>query len=543
MKTKNIIIVIIIFIISFVICQAQNDEKINEGFPILKGSYLGQKPPGNEPAQNLFIASTFLGGTGIDEPYEDSIALDHNGNIYISGFTLSKDFPTTQSAFDNEFNGGASDRFISKLSADLSRLLASSYIGGRGLTSRFIGGNGDELGHAIVVGSEGNVYIAGYTESPDFPVTEGSFDESYNGGRDVYIAKFDENLETLLASTFLGGTGDEGYEWPRIEMTLDENGNVIVAGLTHSVDFPTTSSAFDVTFNGGSESGDIFVTILDKDLKKLVASTYVGGEDNEWRVSIGIDDDGDIFICGETESENYPAKGGYSQELNVIKDIFISKFNKDLSELSASTFFGGNSLDEALSLDISGKGEIVITGYTESLDFPTTPGVFNRDWSGGERDAYVAVFNNSLDKLIACTLLGGSARDVGKDLTFDGHGNVYITGVTRSSDFPIIYKHQGQPLNGLSDSFIAILSPKLEKLLWSASFGGSRNDLVHCIVMDENKDVFMAGITTSDDFPTTDGAFDRRYNGGTYDCFIVKLEGDLVRAGSYWNPWSKIKRE
>jgi hypothetical protein len=429
------------------------------------------------------------------------------------------------------------------LSSDLARLLASSYIGGKGLASPFIGGNGDELGHAIAVGPDGKVYIAGYTESPDFPVTEGSFDDSYNGGRDVYIAKFDENLETLLASTFLGGTGDEGYEWPRIDMALDENGNVIVVGLTRSVDFPTTSLAFDGTFNGGSESGDIFVAKLDKNLKKLLASTYVGGEDNEWRVSIGIDDDGDIFICGETESENYPTKDGYSQKLNVIKDIFVSKFNKNLSELSASTFIGGNSLDETLSLDISKKGEIVITGYTESLDFPTTPGVFNRDWSGGDRDAYVAIFNNSLDKLIACTLLGGAARDVGKDLVFDEHGNVYITGVTRSSDFPIIYKHQGQPLNGQSDSFIAIMSPKLEKLLWSTSFGGSRNDLVHSIVMDENGNIFMAGITSSDNFPTTNGAFDRCYNGGIYDCFIVKLEGGSLREGSYWNPWSKIKRE
>jgi len=515
-------IVISILIIPFAICQAQNDMKKNE-----------------ELKTELFIASTFLGGAGIDEPYETSIALDHNGNIYISGFTLSKDFPTTQGAFNSNFNGGASDRFISKLSNDLSKLLASSYIGGKGLASRFIGGNGDELGHAIAVGSEGNVYIAGYTESPDFPVTEGSFDESYNGGRDVYIAKFDENLETLLASTFLGGSGDEGYEWPRIDMALDENGNIVVAGLTHSVDFPTTSSAFDGSFNGGSESGDIFIAKLDKDLKKLMASTYVGGEDNEWRVSIGICDEGNIFVCGETESKNYPAKGGYAEKLNVVKDIFISKFNNDLSELYASTFFGGNSLDEALSLDISEKGEIFITGYTESLDFPTTPGVFNRNWSGGDRDAYVAIFNNSLDKLIACTLLGGSAWDVGKDLAFDGHGNVYIIGVTRSSDFPKANKLQAQQLKGQFDSFIAIMSPKLEKLLWSASFGGSRNDMIHSIVVDKNKDVFMAGITSSDDFPTTNEAHDNRYNGGLYDCFVVKLKGDLIRAGSYRDPWSK----
>ena len=481
---------------------------------------------------DLFIASTFLGGTDTDEPYELSMVLDQNGNIYISGFTLSRDFPTTRGAFDSDFNGGRSDRFISRMSNNLSKLLASTYIGGKGLASPYIGGNGDELGHAIAVNGEGNVYIAGYTESPDFPVTKGSFDESYNGGRDVYIAKFDGNLETLLASTYLGGTGDEGYEWPRIDITLDKHGNVYVAGLTHSVDFPTVSSAFDSTFNGGLESGDVFVAKLDKDLKKLLASTYVGGQDNEWRVSISIDDEGDIFVCGETLSADYPTKSGYSQKLNVMSDIFISKFNNDLSELSASTFFGGSSLDEALSMEISEKGEIVLTGYTESMDFPTTPGAFNRDWSGGERDAYVAIFDNSLEKLIACTLFGGSARDVGRDLVFDGHGNVYITGITISPDFPVTYEHHGQPLNGKMNSFIALFSPKLEKLLCSASFGGSGNDLVHCIVLDENKDIFMAGITSSEDFPTAYGAFDERYNGGTCDCFIIKLYGALPRSGS-----------
>ena len=479
----------------------------------------------------LFIASTFIGGTNTDEPYELSMVLDQNNNIYISGFTLSRDFPTTQVAFDNDFNGRRSDRFISRMSNDLSKLLASTYIGGKGLASPYISGNGDELGHAIAVDGEGNVYIAGYTESIDFPVTKGSFDESYNGGRDVYIAKFDGNLETLLASTYLGGTGDEGYEWPRIDMALDKHGNVCVAGLTHSVDFPTVSSTFDSTFNGGLESGDVFVAKLDKDLKKLLASTYLGGQDNEWRVSISIDDEGDIFVCGETLSADYPTKDGYSQKLNVMKDVFISKFNNDLSELSASTFFGGSKMDEALSMEISEKGEIVLTGYTESMDFPTTPGAFNRDWSGGDRDAYVAVFDNSLEELIACTLFGGSARDVGRDLTLDENGNIYVIGITISLDFPVTYEHQGPPLKGRVDSFIAHFSPNLEKLLWSASFGGSENDLVHCIVMDKNKDIFMAGITSSEDFPTTNGAFCERYNGGACDCFIIKLDGTLPKSG------------
>jgi hypothetical protein len=183
-------------------------------------------------------------------------------------------------------------------------------------------------------------------------------------------------------------------------------------------------------------------------------------------------------------------------------------------------------------MEISKKGEIVLTGYTESKDFPTTPGAFKRDWSGGNRDAYLAIFDSSLENLIACTLFGGSARDVGKDLALDEHGNIYVIGITISPDFPVTYEHQGQPLKGQMDSFISLFTPRLEKILWSASFGGSRNDLVHCIVMDENKNILMAGITSSEDFPMTTGAFDESYNGGACDCFIIKLDGALPRSGS-----------
>lgn len=468
------------------------------------------------------VGSTFIGGSDIDEPYELSVVQNKIGDIYISGFTLSKDFPTTQDVFSSKFIGGSSDRFISKISNDLSELLSSTYIGGKGLASPFISGNGDDLGHAIAVDSEGNIYIAGYTESPDFPVVKGSYDESYNGGRDVYVAKFDKNLKNLMASTFLGGSGNEGYMWPRISLTIDNENNVYITGLTHSVDFPMLESSYDSSFNGGEKSGDIFVAKMDKNLKHLLASTYIGGNKNEWRISI-LTYNNDVFICGETESADFPVKNGYDLKLNTIKDIFISKFNNDLLELKASTFFGGSKLDEALSMKISGNGEIVLTGYTESMDFPTTDGAFRQQWSGGDREAYVAIFDNSLKKLKACTFLGGSARDMGRDLALDEQSMIYVTGNTNSADFPVTINNQGQKIENQMDSFFSILSPKLDKLLWSVSFGGGKNDIPHSIIIDKNKNAILAGTTSSEDFPTTNNAFDVKYNGGTYDCFLVKF--------------------
>jgi len=515
---KKNVISILIFLFLFI----QFNTKNHDGFSGMIGFLFGNELKKITPPSG--VASTFIGGTDTDDAYEPSIALDHEGNVYISGFTLSKDFPTTKDAFGVKFNGGKSDRFISKLNGNLKLLLASTYIGGKGLASPFIGGNGDELGHAVAIDSDGYVYIAGYTESPDFPTSDGAYDRSYNGGRDVYVSKFDSKLKRLIASTFIGGTGDEGYKWPRIGMIVDKKGNIYVTGLTHSVDFPTSINAFDRSFNGGPESGDIFIVKIDNNLSKILGSTYLGGAKDEWRVSITIDEKNNVIVCGETESPDFPTiPGSYDNNMNVKKDIFISKFNHDLTKLTSSTLFGGSGIDEALSIKASKQGNIFITGYTESRDFPTTSNAYRRKWSGGDRDAYLAQFSNNLDKLIACTLFGGSSRDVSKGLFLNNQDQVYVVGVTSSTDFPITKKILNRnSFQGL-DSFIAKFDTGFNQLLWSTAFGGSKNDVACCIAMDRKKNLFIAGNTSSLDFPVTNDVYDVTYNGGFYDCFLVRI--------------------
>ncbi len=469
--------------------------------------------------------STFLGGENTDDTYETSMALDQNGRIFISGFTLSKDFPVTPNAFCTKFNGGQTDRFISRLSRDLSLLESSTFIGGKGVGSPYVAGNGNELGHAVAVDSDGNVFIAGYTKSPDFPTTEGAYDRSFNGGTDVYVAKFDNNLGKLISSTFLGGTGDEGFMWPRIDLTINNKGEIYVAGLTHSVDFPISESAYDKSFNGGPESGDVFIVKLDNNLSKLLASTYLGGTDNEWRVSIVADKNSDVFICGETASPDFPTSAkSYNEKLNVMKDIFISRFDKNLSKLKASTYFGGSDLDEALGMRLSEKGSVYITGYTQSKDFPTTEGVYKRQWSGGDRDAFAAVFNNNLKKLTASTFFGGSARDMSKDLIVDSNGNIYVTGITKSPDFPGVKIKSGSTADKGYNSFLAKFSHNLKDLSVSSVFGGDRDDKAHCLLSDNEGNIFVAGDTSSKNFPVTNKVYGSTYGGGFNDCFIVKFD-------------------
>ncbi len=474
------------------------------------------------------ISSTFVGGSGIDDRYEPSITLDREGNVYITGFTYSQDFPTTTGAYRTDFTGGSTDRFVSKFSSDLSTLIASTFLGGMGDRAGFVSGEGAELGHAIDIDQDGNVFLAGYTESSDFPVTSGSFDESYNGGREVYISKLSGDLSSLLASTFVGGSGDEGYKWPRIDMTLSRNGDVFVAGLTHSMDFPTSQSAYDDTYNGGPESGDGFIVKLNNGLTELLASTFVGGSENEWRLSIALNSSEDVFLCGETESSDFPTtRDVYDRSFNVMKDIFISKFSHNLSHLKASTFFGGSKLEEALALEIDGDGGIYIAGYTESQDFPTTQNAYSREWAGGDRDAYIARFDTNLRTLHSSTLLGGVNREMCRDLALDKEGNVYVTGNTASSDFPVTAGAFSTGELKRNDIFVSKFSAGLDRLLVSSYFGGSSEDAAFCLTFDSKGYVYLAGFTLSQDFPATSGAYDNSYNGGINDCFIMKFDNDL----------------
>ena len=475
------------------------------------------------------IGATFLGGNGTDDSYEPSIAVADDSSIYVSGFTASTDFPVTPDAYNTAFNGGVTDRFVSRFDSGLSQMPASTYIGSAGASAGFIGGNGDDVGHAIGVDGEGNVFIAGYTESADYPVTDDGFDTEYNGGRDVFISKFDSGLTKLLASTFVGGSGDEGYRWPRIDMAVTAAGDVIVVGITHSVDFPVTASAFDREFNGGTESGDAFVVVLDNSLSTLKASTYLGGSHNEWRVAVHAVVGGGVLVCGETESSDFPTSANaYDRMLNVIKDVFIARFDDELSTLEASTLFGGSKLDEALDVELSASGEIFITGYTESEDLPVTSGSYSRAWGGGKREGYAAKFDFDLSTLVSSTFFGGSAVDFPRGLALDHEGNVYITGNTTSRDFPVTDNAFSAGYRGGSsrgDVFMLIFDGSLRDMKYSALIGGDSEDTGFCIDVDPQGSIVIAGSTNSADFPMGTDSFDDAYNGGANDSFVLEFSG------------------
>jgi hypothetical protein len=362
------------------------------------------------------LASTFLGGSYGDSAF--ALAIDRSGNVYVAGVARSSDFPTTPGAYDIGYNGD--EAFISKFDSNLTNLLASTFLGG----SYF-----DEA-NVLAIDRSGNVYVAGITLSDNFPTTPGAYGRRYNGNVDVFVSKFDANLTNLLASTYLGGSKYDEVGLHAI--AIDSSGNVYVAGYTGSDDFPTTPGAYDIGYNGGDH--DVFVSKFDSNLTKLLASTFLGGIRNESAKALAIDRSGNVYVGGGTGSDDFPTTpGAYDRRYN---DVFVSKFDSNLTKLLASTFLGGSFSDEAKAIAIDSSGNVYVAGRTASYDFPTTPGAYDRRHNGGFDDAFISKFDANLTNLLASTYLGGSKDDRAYALAIDRSGNVYVVGETASDDFP-----------------------------------------------------------------------------------------------------------
>jgi len=332
----------------------------------------------NSSLSNL-LSSTFIGGSSSDYGY--SIALDGDGNVYITGKTGSSSYPTTSGAYDESFNG-YKDVFVSKLNSSLSNLLASTFIGG----SRY------DYGYCIALDGGGNVYITGGTSSSNYPTTSGAYDESFNGDDDVFVSKLNSSLSTLLSSTFIGGSDDDYGR----SIALDGGGNVYITGKTDSSDYPTTSGAYDESFNGYK---DVFVSRLNSSLSTLLASTFIGGSDDDRGYCIALDRGGNVYITGYTESSDYPTtSGAYDEGHNGGSDVFVSRLNSSLSNLLSSTFIGGGRYDYGRSIALDGGGNVYITGYTDSSNYPTTSGAYDESHNGYE-DVFVSRLNSNLSKV------------------------------------------------------------------------------------------------------------------------------------------------
>jgi beta-propeller repeat-containing protein len=412
------------------------------------------------------------------------------------------------------------------------------------LLTTFLGGENKDgmyyTGINIVQDSQGNIIIAGTTESSDFPVTNGAYSQNHNGNTEIFITKMNPDLTNILSSTFIGGAGNEEARG----ITIDSQGNIFVSGITESSDFPVSSNAFQNQYGGGTDSpygsGDAFIIKLTNDLTNLISATFLGGSGHESCSCIAIDLEGNIVISGSTSSTNFPVSDNafdktYEQGGFIKDDIFITKLSDDLTEMIASTYISGRHDDFCEALSIDSSNNIIITGWTRSSDYPSTQGAYDTKFAYGYYDGFISKLNTDLSSMISSTFIGGSQWDFCYGLTLDDNDNIYVTGHTASQNYPTSsnaycknYQGIGGPNKG-DDAFISKLSNNLSILLASTYLGGSQWENGFSLAVSNSEIIYVAGCTSSPDFPTIN-SFSDTFQGGTThwgEIFISCFTNDL----------------
>ncbi len=453
------------------------------------------------------VWSSFLGGSGSD--YGAGGAVDGFGNIYVTGRTSSSNFPTTAGAYDPVLNGDP-DAFVTKFN-----------LAGNGLDySTFLGGGIKEYGQGIAVDGSGCAYVVGITESADFPVTAGTFDSTYNGLWDVFVAKLNPAGSALDYATFLGGGGDDG-DWllGNASIAVDSCGKAYITGQTKSIDFPTTAGAFDITHNG---LWDVFVARLNLAGTALEYATFLGGAGDDEGRGITLDGYGCAYVTGKTDGGGFPTTAGaFDMIPNGLYDVFVTKLHPSGTALHYSTFLGGSGYDQGYGIALDGCGCAYVTGRTMSSSFPITSGAFD-ETHNGSADVFITKLNPSGSTLAYSTYLGGNSAETGFSIAVDGFGRVQVTGGTWGADFPATPGAFDSTFNGVYDVFVTKLNAAGSALDYSTFIGGSGDEESWGICLDSYGFSYVIGTVWGADFPTTPGAFDTTRMGFT-DVFVTKL--------------------
>lgn len=457
--------------------------------------------------------SSFLGGSLLDSGH--GVAVDASGNVYLTGETVSLDFPTLNP--EQPGNAGGSDAFITKLGPS-GNLIFSTYLGGSGNENNFRTG---VEASGVAIDSAGNVCVTGRTSSLDFP-TKNALLPSYQGGDyDAFITELSADGTTLLYSTYLGGAANDSGNG----IAVDSAGSIYVTGGTKSdADFPITPGAFQRFPVGQVEA---YVTKIDPTQQggaSLVYSTFLGGGGIDRGTAIAVDSAGNAYITGLTESTDFPVTlGSFQSTYNGARDAFVTVLTPDGTAQIYSTFLGGTGSDLGSSIAVDAAGNAYIAGETTSSNFPTMNAF--QAANGGSTDAFIAQLDPTGAILKYATYLGGTGIDRGTSIARDATGKIFLAGETSSDNFPTASPFQATR-GGLKDAFVAQLDPSqpgANSLLFSSFLGGAGNDTGFGIAVNSTGDAWVVGQTSSStDFPLASAA-QPTYGGGTSDAFIAKI--------------------
>jgi gliding motility-associated-like protein len=490
------------------------------------------------------IFSTYTGSTA--DNWGFTATYDNNGSLYSGGIVFGAGYPVTAGAFDASFSGGNTDVSISKFTPTGNALVYSTYLGG----------SNTEAPHSLIVDSNGDLFIMGTTSSSTFPTSAGCYDNSFNGGTsvtpngfaytagsDIFVAKLSATGASLLASTFIGGTANDGFninatlshnysDEMRGEIVLGAAGEVYVCSSTSSTNFPTTAGAL-ATVAPAAQNGCAFK--MNNGLTSLLWSTYIGGTNADAAYSIKPSTSGNVFVTGGTLSTNFPITPGTIRTTNAGgADGYVVSLSGTNGSQIAGSYFGTTAYDQTYLLEIDLNNDVYVAGQTKGA-YVVTGGVYSNPGSS----QFIHKFNPALTTTDFSTVFGtGSTTAIDISLTaflVDNCQNIYVSGWGGSTNnegattgLPVTGDAYDATTDG-SDFYFIVLERDAQSLLYGSFFGGSPAEHVDggTSRFDKNGTIYQAvcaGCGGSDNFPTTPGVWSNTNNSTNCNLGALKME-------------------
>ena len=498
------------------------------------------------------IFSTYTGSTADNWGY--TATNDSRGNAYGGGVVFSAGFPVSVGAFDNTFSGGGSITDIG--------LIKYSPNGVNRLFATYLGGTGSESPHSLIVDSQNNIIIYGTTSSSNFPVSAGCYDNTFNGGLstlmdgyisysagvDIFVTKLDTAGISLLGSTFIGGSANEGFnnsatlyynygDEARGEVIVDANDNIIVASCTQSSNFPSTAGAVSTALQG-AQDGVAFQ--LSPNCSSLTWSTYLGGANTDAAYGLKVNPiNGNVYVCGGTKSNNFPTIPGtiHPVQIGGTADGFVAALNPANASLVTGSYLGTTGYDQAYAIQIDSDGDVYLMGQSTGA-YPVVGSVYSNPGSS----QFIHKINPSLTSTIWSTVIGSGTTatinispvaflvDYCKNIYISGWGGSINAGYGNgtTTGLPVTAGAYDVTTDG-SDFYCMVLERNAASLLYGTFFGGSGDEHVDggTSRFDNNGTIYQAvcaGCGGTSSFPTTPGVWSPSNSSSNCNLGLFKME-------------------
>jgi hypothetical protein len=474
----------------------------------------------------VLIASTYT-GSSVDS-WGQCASFDIAGNPVTAGRCFGVGYPTTVGAFQVNFSAGI-DMSISKMTPTGNARVYATYLGG----------NGTDYAQNMSCTSNGDLHVYGSSNSTNFPVTTGCYDNTLAGGFDIVITHFNSTGSALVGSTYVGGTLNDGYgiiglnaqDYARGQVTENSAGEIFVASFSSSTNFPFTVGAYSTVNQGGM---DAVVFKLNATCSSLMWSTNLGGTLTDEAYSIALASNGDVVVSGVTQSQNFPSTSGAYRTTyqGGTYDAFVSHLSANGATLVASTFFGNSGSDEALGLSLDGSDNVHIAGYN-SVAYPITGGCYGNANSG----TFIAKLNPALSALTWQTTIGNgqiTEHLVVNGFQVDDCSNIYLSGFTGFGGIYPVTSNALYSTSTIGNYHLTILSTNATSLLYGTYYGGTH---AHggASNMDKRGTVYQTVCITSG-FPTLPGSYATNNPFGVFQNPVFKIQNDISSANITVSP-------